>query len=193
MATTARGRDPWGRRRSKANFARLDDAPAAVPRCEMGARLCALSASSERRVGVGFQRRDTVRRGSGRCASERRPARTGLTCPNVAEMIADAMNDSAVIKVDIGDGRVIAVEASSTDPERPVGIGQKLSFDGVTESIEAIAQRLTDVIDRAAPQRAEVEFGVDVGVETTGLVGILAKGTGSATLKIKLAWERGGK
>jgi hypothetical protein len=96
---------------------------------------------------------------------------------------------STIVKVDMGDGRVVAVEAQNLSPDQPVGIRDVLSFDGVTESIEAVAARVTTALDKVRPDRAAVEFGVDVGVETGGLTGLIAKGTGSATLKVTLEWE----
>jgi hypothetical protein len=108
-----------------------------------------------------------------------------------------------LVKADLGNGRVIQVEARTSgdaasltgDPEADVGILDKirnqeaLAFDGVTGSIEAIADRVTAALRSAQPKKAAVEFGIDVGVESGGLTGLLAKGTGSATLKITLEWE----
>ena len=99
-------------------------------------------------------------------------------------------NTNALVKVDMGEGRVVAVEARNVSPEQPVGIRDVLSFDGVAESIEAVADRVTGAFDRVKPDRAAVEFGVDVGVESGALTGLIAKGTGSATLKVTLEWER---
>ncbi len=98
-------------------------------------------------------------------------------------------NPNALVKVDLGDGRVIAVEAHNVSPERPVGIGDVLSFDGVTDSIEAIAKRMTAALDRVRPDRATVEFGIDVGVESGMLTALVVKGTGTATLKVTLEWQ----
>jgi hypothetical protein len=104
-----------------------------------------------------------------------------------------------IVRADLGNGRVIEVEARTIrdlDPERDVGILDKLrgreplSFDGVTGSIEAIADKVTASLTRVRPDKATVEFGIDIGVETGGLTGLLAKGSGSATLKITLEWGR---
>ena len=96
-----------------------------------------------------------------------------------------------LVKVDMGDGRIVAVEARNVSPEHPVGIRNVLSFDGVTDSIEAVSSRVTRALEKVKPDRATVEFGVDVGVESGGLTGLIAKGTGTATLKITLEWESG--
>jgi len=97
---------------------------------------------------------------------------------------------NALVKVDLGDGRIVAVEARNVSPEKPVGIADVLSFDGVANSIEAVAMRMTTALEHVRPDRAAVEFGVDVGVESGALVGLVVKGTGNATLKVTLEWER---
>ena len=99
-------------------------------------------------------------------------------------------NPNALVKVDLGNGRTVAVEALNVSPERPVGIGDVLSFDGVTKSIEAIAERMTAALERVKPDKAAVEFGIDVGVESGALTALVVKGTGSATLKVTLEWQR---
>ena len=94
-----------------------------------------------------------------------------------------------VVKVDMGEGRIVAVEAYNVSPEQPVGIRDVLKFDGVAESIEAVAERVTRALENVQPKRATVEFGINVGVESGALTGLIAKGTGSATLKVTLEWE----
>ncbi|MGE5636930.1 MAG: CU044_2847 family protein [Nocardioidaceae bacterium] len=94
--------------------------------------------------------------------------------------------------MDFGGGRLVAMEARNVSPEQPVGIRDVLSFEGVAESIQAVAERVTAALEQAKPDKAAVEFGVDVGVESGALTGLIAKGTGSATLKVTLEWERAG-
>jgi hypothetical protein len=99
-------------------------------------------------------------------------------------------NPNALVKVDLGDGRLVAIEALNVSPEQPVGIGDVLSFDGVERSIEAIAARMSAALERVRPDRGTVEFGIDVGVESGALTALVVKGTGTATLKVTLEWER---
>jgi len=74
------------------------------------------------------------------------------------------------------------------DPETDVGILKNRSFDGVVDSIKAITNELTAALQEVKPDRASLEFGVDIGVESGQLTALLVKGTGSATLKITLEW-----
>jgi NTP-dependent ternary system trypsin peptidase co-occuring protein len=102
----------------------------------------------------------------------------------------------AIVRADLGQGRVIQVEARTPalSPEADVGLldtikkRENLPFDGVTGSIEAIAERVTAALANVKPDKATVEFGIDVALETGGLTGLLAKGSGSAALKITLEW-----
>jgi Trypsin-co-occurring domain 1 len=101
-------------------------------------------------------------------------------------------NPNTVVKVNLGAERpVVFVEAHNVDPEQPIGIGKAFSFNGLAESIEAIAERMTAALDKVRPDRASVEFGVDVGVEAGALTALIVKGTGTATIKVTLEWERG--
>jgi hypothetical protein len=95
-----------------------------------------------------------------------------------------------VVKADVG-GHTMQVEVrKSADREQDVKIGDVLSFEGVANSVEAIATSISGVLQRVSPKRASVEFGVDVGVESGALTAMLVKGTGTATLKITLEWEK---
>lgn len=95
--------------------------------------------------------------------------------------------DQRLVRVEVG-GRIIHVEARSADPEADVGIRDVLSFQGVVDSIEAIAASMTAALEKAKPDKATVEFGIDVGVEAGALTSLIVKGTGKATLTITLQW-----
>jgi hypothetical protein len=102
-----------------------------------------------------------------------------------------AAGSSQLVTVDMGEGRTILIDAridSEPDPERRVSIRQKVPFDGVAESIDAISSRIVGALQRAKPDRATVEFGLDVGVESGQLTSMLVKGSGTATIKVTLEW-----
>jgi Trypsin-co-occurring domain 1 len=100
------------------------------------------------------------------------------------------MEDQALVTATLGDNQAIQIEVRTTgDPETDVGISETLSFQGFVDSLEAITNSVTSALRSAKPDRATVEFGLDVGVESGGLTALLVKGTGTATLKITLEWE----
>ena len=102
------------------------------------------------------------------------------------------MEEHAVVRSKLGT-QIVQIEVRPTDPEVDVGIEKVLSFQGLADSIEAVTQSMNAVLQRVEPKRASVEFGIDVGVESSGLTALLVKGSGTATLKITLEWERGGE
>lgn len=90
------------------------------------------------------------------------------------------------------NGQVVQLEVrKSEDPEVDVSIKDVLSFDGVTDSIQAIAASIESLLSRVSPNHASVELGFDIGVESGALTALLVKGTGSATIKVTLDWQRG--
>jgi hypothetical protein len=99
-------------------------------------------------------------------------------------------SDTVVRRAQVGSDLVILVEARRpADAEEDVGVRNLLRFDGVEQSISTIAQRVTAALQSARPDRATVEFGIDVAVESGQLTGLLAKGAGTATLKVTLSWD----
>ena len=101
--------------------------------------------------------------------------------------------DVVVRRAKVATDHVILVETrSSGDREEDVGARDLLAFAGVEESITTISQRVMAALRSAQPDRASVEFGIDVAVEAGALTGLLAKGAGAATLKVTLSWDGGG-
>lgn len=96
-----------------------------------------------------------------------------------------------VVTVKINDTPVQLEVQAAGDRETDVAIS-KPSFDGVVESIRAISGELTKALTELKPDKATLEFGVDVGVEAGQLTGLLVKGSGSATLKVTLEWGKAG-
>ena len=96
---------------------------------------------------------------------------------------------SDIVKVKGADDLVIRIEVS-----RVAGGEEEVAstFPDVTEltrAIEGIARTVKDAIDRVKPDKASVEFGIEVGVESGGLTAILVKGSGKANLKVTLEWQ----
>jgi hypothetical protein len=98
-----------------------------------------------------------------------------------------ASDDTVLQKVDLGGGTVVTFEARSLDREQQTST--KLpSFDDVALTITSLAQSLSGAITAAKPQKASVEFGVEVAVESGQLTALIVKGGAKANLKITLTW-----
>ena len=70
-----------------------------------------------------------------------------------------------------------------------VGLDDRFSFDGVRDTIEAIAGQMAGVWQRVKPSEASVEFGLKVTGKSGKLTGLLVEGGGEASLKVTLTWK----
>jgi len=105
------------------------------------------------------------------------------------------MSSSSItqIPVQLSNQATIRVEAA-----RPLGVGLEedvasssriYSFDRIRDALEGVASEVVTALARVKPQRATVEFGIDIAVESGQLTALLVKGTGTTTLKVTLEWE----
>ena len=92
-----------------------------------------------------------------------------------------------IVQTTLENGSIISVEADLLGGEEDVAF-TSLSFRGVTQAIEGVAESLVKTLNRVKPQRASIELGVAFGIESGALTAVLVKGTGNANLKITLEW-----
>jgi hypothetical protein len=64
------------------------------------------------------------------------------------------------------------------------------TVDNIQAAIEGIAEMVTGALQKVAPDKAAIEFGLEVGPESGNVTALWVKGTGKANLKIKLEWTR---
>ena len=96
-----------------------------------------------------------------------------------------------VDEVVLPNGVSIGVEAVRGRGARDVSSGGSFDFDQVSAALTGLAQVAKDAIEKAAPDTASVEFGMDLKVEAGKLTALLVSGSGSASLKVTLGWEKG--
>jgi hypothetical protein len=89
-----------------------------------------------------------------------------------------------------GGGAEFYVELAETAGPQPVGVDQVLSFDGVRDTIEALADQLGQVWDRVKPSEASVEFGLSLTAKSGKLTGLLVDAGGEASLTVTVTWKR---
>lgn len=92
-----------------------------------------------------------------------------------------------VVRVSAGDVQFF-VEAVDGGGPQTVGVDNVLSFDGVRDTVEAIATELADVWSRVKPDEATVEFALSVTAKGGKLTGLLVDAGTAASLKITLKW-----
>src|SRR5262245_50222299 len=95
-----------------------------------------------------------------------------------------------IIHVELSDGTQVAMRATVLNPEQPVAAFDKvLPFTQVTEIITGVAGELATALRTVKPDKASVEFGIEVAIETGQLTALLVQGTSTANLKITLEWS----
>jgi Trypsin-co-occurring domain 1 len=94
---------------------------------------------------------------------------------------------SKIISVELADGTVVRVEATSIGDRNSRGL-QTRPFSEATDAIESLSKEIAETIQKIKPDQATVRFGIDIGVDTGKLTAVLAKGTTTANLEIILQW-----
>jgi len=92
-----------------------------------------------------------------------------------------------IIKAELANGGTLHIQATILGGEEEVAF-MLPSFEGVTHAIEGIAQSVVSTLEKVKPQKASVEFGLEVALESGQLTALLVKGSGTSNLKITLEW-----
>ncbi len=92
-----------------------------------------------------------------------------------------------IIKAELANGGTLHIQATILGGEEEVVFALP-SFEGVTHAIEGIAESVVTTLEKVKPQKASVEFGLEVALESGQLTALLVKGSGTSNLKITLEW-----
>jgi hypothetical protein len=87
------------------------------------------------------------------------------------------------------DGTTFFVEVADAGGVGTVGLDDVMSFDGVAETVTAIARSLSSAWEAVRPDEASVEFGLRVTGKAGKLTGLLVEGGGEASLRVTLSWK----
>jgi hypothetical protein len=97
-----------------------------------------------------------------------------------------------IVSVNLDNGSIVKVKATALGGEEDVlDLEKVLPFKQVTDTIESIAGATLATLKKVNPDKASVEFGVEVGIEAGTVTALLVQGTGTGNLKITLEWSRG--
>ena len=100
--------------------------------------------------------------------------------------VAVALSNKATLHVE-------ATRLRTGDLEKEVVDIQKIfSFENIRDAILGIASEVASVLEEAKPQKASVEFGIEICLESGQLTAMLVKGSGKTNLKITLEWGSSG-
>jgi Trypsin-co-occurring domain 1 len=92
------------------------------------------------------------------------------------------------VPVRIGDTEFLVEVAEGGGPQ-VVGLTEALSFDGVRETLEAVAGQLALAWQKVQPAEATVKLGLSLSTKTGKLTALLVEGGGQASLKVTLTWK----
>jgi len=91
----------------------------------------------------------------------------------------------------LDDGTTIQVQMT------PLGGAVKVSgfkgvypFESITKSVESISKSLARAIKKASPNKATIQFGIEIAAKEGKLTALLVQGTTSANLTITLEWAK---
>lgn len=96
-----------------------------------------------------------------------------------------------LIKLKISDKESISVESDFRIEERNVSGGEiEENFSKITPSIIALGKEFSQILKQIQPTKSSIEFGINVGMETSGVIAFITKASASANFKIKMEWEK---
>ena len=86
------------------------------------------------------------------------------------------------------DGPPFGIQvATLTSKEKDI-VSEPLPFKEVANSIESIAKAILTTLQKVKPQRASVEFGIEIAASEGKLLAVVVRGDAKANLKITLEW-----
>jgi hypothetical protein len=93
-----------------------------------------------------------------------------------------------LVPAQLPDGGTVSVRAVNLGGATDVSALDQLNLKDVADSIQQIAATIGSALQKAAPKRASVTFGIEVAVQAGKLTSLLVQGSGTATLNVTLEW-----
>jgi hypothetical protein len=94
------------------------------------------------------------------------------------------------IDLEAGGRGQLYLEVAVRGGRETVGLLESISFEVVADLLSDIARKIGSTLEKARPNKASVELGVEFGLQEGKLVALIARGSGKANLKLNLSWER---
>ena len=92
--------------------------------------------------------------------------------------------------VSTGGNQDLFIEVTLAGGREEVGLLDSIPMERVMSLVSEVAQAIGESLERVAPTKAGVELGIEFGIQEGKLVGLIARGSGKANLKISLEWDR---
>jgi hypothetical protein len=97
----------------------------------------------------------------------------------VVEVMLPNKTVALVRAVDLDEGGQVAEK---------VGWQDVFDFEGVSGTLEGIAQAVRSGLEKVTPSKTTVELGIELAVKNGKLTGLVVEGNASASLKVTLEW-----
>jgi tetrahydromethanopterin S-methyltransferase subunit B len=94
-----------------------------------------------------------------------------------------------VVPVQINNNVQVMVEATVVGSEEDVAIDIR-PFQEVTDAIEAITSAMVQTLEKVKPDKASVEFGIEIAVQSGKLTTLIVQGSSKGNMKITLEWNK---
>src|SRR5215472_15286716 len=91
-----------------------------------------------------------------------------------------------IVPIIVNGEKRLRIEARVLGGAQKVGALGAQPIQDIMTSIESIANALGETLKKIGPQKAAVEFGIEVGVEAGKLTALICRGSGRANLKLTL-------
>lgn len=89
------------------------------------------------------------------------------------------------------DGTIIQVQMTPLGgPVKVAAFKGGYPFKSITQSVETISKSLMKAIRKASPNKATIQFGIEIGTKEGQLTALLVQGTTTANLSITLEWVK---
>jgi Trypsin-co-occurring domain 1 len=111
----------------------------------------------------------------------------------VTEMVANQVPRDVKVAVsdEAGESVYLYVQALGTQSaEGEVAGGGPANLDRAFEAIQVVGNRVAEAIKAVAPDKFVVELNFEFKAEAGGLVAMLVRSGGSASIKVTMEWDR---
>ncbi|GAB7051187.1 CU044_2847 family protein [Catenuloplanes indicus] len=103
------------------------------------------------------------------------------------------MTETRIVPLVLPDGTEILAEVAVAGTGGDARAAGALSLEDIRGQIATIGAFFADTVKRSLPDppdRFGIDFGLKLAVESKGLVSVLAKASGEATVTVRLEWDR---
>jgi hypothetical protein len=103
----------------------------------------------------------------------------------------DMESRTEIIPVALEGGELIQIQATMLGGKENVGaVKGGFTLEGVTTTIEKLSAALAKTVEKVKPNKASIEFGIEIATKEGQLTALLVQGSATANLTIKLEWEK---